>query len=89
MAEIGKPNDSKLNLSNRRDLHCYSRLQFNLEQNPHLWLNPNEWEITWECVAASWKQDWNLIPPQPYSPLRFRVSAHARRKPSRPLRKEP
>jgi hypothetical protein len=74
MAEIGKPNGSKLNLSNRRDLHCYSRLQFNLEQNPHLGRNRNELEVTWECVAASRKQDWNVIPPQPYSPLSSRLA---------------
>jgi hypothetical protein len=75
MAEIGKPNCSKLKLADRRDLHWHSRLQFNLEPNPHLGRRGNELELsTWECVAASRKQDWDLIPAQPYSPLSPRLS---------------
>jgi len=35
----------------------------------------NELELsTWECVAASRKQDWDLIRAQPYSPLSSRLA---------------
>ena len=75
MAEIGKPNSSKLKLADRRDLHCHSRIQFNLEQNPHLSHRGNEVELsTWECVAASRNQDWDLVRAQPYSPLSSRLA---------------
>jgi hypothetical protein len=46
MAEIGRPNSSKLKLGDRRDLHRYSRIQFNLELNPHLSRRGNELELS-------------------------------------------
>jgi len=35
MAEIDKPNSSKLKLADRKHLQCHSRIQFNLERNAY------------------------------------------------------